>query len=40
MYDLTFTQHLFFPSGAFHAQGVDIHPFKIYGFPVKFSKNG
>ena len=28
----------FFPSGTFHAQGGDIHPVKIYGFPVKFSK--
>ena len=30
----------FFPSGAFHGQGVDIYPTKIYRFPVKFSKNG
>ena len=36
---LSSTQH-FFPSGAFHAQGVDIHSAKMYGFQVKFSKNG
>ena len=36
---LSFTQH-FFPSGGFHAQGVDAHPINIFGFPLKFWKNG
>ena len=39
IYNPKFHSILFFHSGAFHAQGVDIHPVKIYRFYVKFNKN-
>ena len=39
IYNPKFHSILFFHSGAFHAQGMDIHPVKIYRFYLKFNKN-
>ena len=33
---LKFHSTFFFPSGGFHAQELDIHPIKLFGFPLKF----